>query len=176
MNTPIPWRAIKQAYIYDDPAPTCAALAERHGVSVSTVEKRCARDNWVQLRYERDSGIQAAVSTREVERRADALASMRIDSEEAIERARKNHRVFQSIVGAMNQRMAYAMQTLPLGVMLPDNFDVDVWIKANKTDADSTAKLHGIPQLVDVTDNRQQTDIAAIRQQVREYDQQRAQA
>ncbi len=160
----INWRAIKSAYLYESPQPTVASLAEKYNCSHSAISKRCAREYWNDQRIERNAIVESKAVATEAERRAEVLAEMKIDSEQVIEKARLNHRLFQACVGALNSQVASAIKNNTIDAM-----DLDVWIKANKADADIAAKLHpqSLPRVIE-TSERRETDIDVITRNLRE--------
>jgi len=70
----IAWQTIKKDYLFSEPPLTLHALAERHEVSISTLSKRSARDEWPRLRKEADAKTEVKLHANESDARAGVLA------------------------------------------------------------------------------------------------------
>lgn len=68
----IDWQKIKTEYITTN--ISCRKLAEKHGVSESTLMKKSASENWAGLRKQHRSKTEAKTSEKIIERQSEELA------------------------------------------------------------------------------------------------------
>lgn len=64
------WDLIKTEYITTD--ITCRKLAEKHGVSESTLFKRCSKERWEASRKQHGSKLEATILQKDINNKADA--------------------------------------------------------------------------------------------------------
>lgn len=63
------WDLIKTEYITTD--ITCRKLAEKHGVSESTLFKKCSKEQWEASRKQHGSKLEAKILQKDINKRAD---------------------------------------------------------------------------------------------------------
>jgi transposase-like protein len=63
------WDLIKTEYITTD--ITCRKLAEKHGVSESTLFKKCSKERWEASRKQHGSKLEAKILQKDINKRAD---------------------------------------------------------------------------------------------------------
>lgn len=64
------WDLIKTEYITTD--ITCRKLAEKHGVSESTLFKKCSKERWEASRKQHGSNVEAKILQKDINKKADA--------------------------------------------------------------------------------------------------------
>lgn len=69
------WNRIKTEYITTD--ISCRKLAEKHGVSESTLFKRCSKERWEALRKQHDSTVEAKTLAVDAKRKTDRVARLK---------------------------------------------------------------------------------------------------
>lgn len=68
------WQKIKTEYVTTD--ITCRGLAEKYGVSESTLFKKCSREQWEALRKQHRSRLEAKVLQKDIDRKAHRASRM----------------------------------------------------------------------------------------------------
>jgi transposase-like protein len=68
------WQKIKEEYITTD--ITCRSLAEKHGVSESTLFKKCSKEQWEATRKQHRSKLEAKVLQKDINRKAQRAARL----------------------------------------------------------------------------------------------------
>lgn len=67
------WDQIKTEYITTD--ISCRKLAEKHGVSESTLFKKCSKEQWEAARKQHGSKVEARILQKDINKRADAAVT-----------------------------------------------------------------------------------------------------
>jgi len=70
----IAWRDVKRDYLHCEPPPTLRELAEKHGISESSIMARSAKEGWPTLREAQHAKAEIAANENEIERRAKEYA------------------------------------------------------------------------------------------------------
>ena len=117
------WSRIKKEYVTTD--ITLRKLAEKHGVSESTLFKRCSKEQWEALRKQQGSKVEAKFLERDANRKADRAVALMEAADLLLERTISGITAYRELPATAAKNYSDALKNIKEIHMIRSEEDIE---------------------------------------------------
>ena len=117
------WSRIKKEYVTTD--ITCRKLAEKYGVSESTLFKKCSKEQWEALRKQQGSKVEAKFFEKDANRKADRAVALMEAADLLLERTVNGIKAYRELPATAAKNYSDALRNIKEIHMIRSEEDIE---------------------------------------------------